>query len=357
MARSKGFQGIVARRRATTWGTAVAGGAGHGIRVLNYDPGADLEAVDDRSISGRVTMPKQYQGNRAVGPSMSTYLRYEGNTIDLALLLGTAGVPTTVDTTAKKHVLKIADQIDGIFATHAYEFLKDTKVGEVPSVKSQRVTIRGDSDSKILTIECAYIGDDWKDNSGVNTTTTIDTVTVPTNNECALFKQLVMRLNAQGGAGLGSSDARHISKFELVIERNFRRVVSTEFGDKTSQPIESDFMKVSGSFNFPEVKDTSPGGGQALMNEQMTLTRYKADITITSPNLAGAATQAFQYVIYLPDLQLRMGKGAIPGPEGPEQMVNFEAHSVLAIPTGFPAGYIDAVTIENYNQDANDPLA
>lgn len=356
MARSKGFQGIVGRKKASTWGTAVAAGSGDGVRVLSLVPDAATDALDDRAITGRVTMTKQYTGNRNVKVTMVTNLRYEGNTRDLAQVFGVAGVPSTVDTTGKKHVGKIADQIDGIFNTLAFEFLKDTKVAELPTVKWTKATIRGEIGGE-MELQLEGIGFDYTEGSATNTTTTIDTITVPANNEIALFKHLVMRLNAQGGGALGSGDVRHISKIEIVIERMQKPVFSSEFGDKTAQPIESDFMKVTGSFTFPETKDTSPGGGQGLMSEQMTLTRYKMDINITSPNLAGSATSFFAWVFYLPDIQLQMQKGQITGPEGPEQQVNFEAHSVLAIPTGFPAGYVDAIDYENVNQDGSDALA
>jgi hypothetical protein len=89
----------------------------------------------------------------------------------------------------------------------------------------------------------------------------------------------------------------------------------------------------------------------------MTASRKKAKLTITSPNLAGAATQYFQHVLWLPNLQFGEGKPGISGPEGPTWTLPFQAWHVDTIPTGFTAGYLDAVTWEVFNQNSADPLA
>lgn len=355
MARAKGFQGIVGRTKGTTWGTAVAAGAGEGVEVTSCLIDGSTQPVEDMQITGRVTQRESSAGNRDVSVTLATALRYEGNEFDIALLMGTAGVPGTVDTSAYQHALQIADQVDGLFSTLAYEFIKDTTIVEAPSVKWNSLTLRARQNERI-ELELSGIGFDYEPASVVNTTTTIDTVTLPTNREYAQFSQAVLELNAQDGADFGGSDLLYVSSFEMTVERAMEGRVSTEHGDKVTEPIETGFAKVTGSLEFPQVA-TGTGGSDAFLADQMTLARKKAKLTITSPNLAGAATQYFQHVLWFPNLQFGEGKPGIGGPEGPTWTLPFMAHHVTTIPTGFTAGYVDAVTWENFNQNATDPLA
>lgn len=353
--RAKGFQGLVMVKKGTTWGTAVAGGAGDGLRVLSLETPGNTELIEDRSI-GSVAQLHGYGGNRTVDVTLVTNLRYEGNGRLIAGVLGTAGVPTTIDVSAKQHDYKVAEQIDGIFWALAYELVKDTKVIEVPSVKWNRLVLRARA-GQACELELSGIGFDWKDDSAVNTTTTIDTVTTPTADEQALFKQAVLLANAQGGAALaGPGDGVFLASFEVTIERSLERRITTEFGDKTIQPIESDFCKVSGSLEFGEARDGT-GGNLAFMAEQMAATRKKAKLNITSPNLAGAATQKYEHVLWLPNVQFGAGKPGIPGPQGQTWTLPFQAWRVTAIPTGFPTGFTGPVSWQNFNVDAADPLA
>jgi hypothetical protein len=247
------------------------------------------------------------------------------------------------------------DDIEGIFNTLAYESMKDTKVEELPSVRWNRITIRGRSGQEI-EIELSGIAFDWKDNSAINTTTTIDTITLPANREYALMTQVVLLMNAQSGGALAAGDAVWINGFEIVIERQQEGRVSTQFADKIDQPICTGFAKVTGSFDFAALQDGT-GGNAIFLSEQMTLTRKKAKITIESPNLAGASTQKYQHVLWMPNLQFGEAKVGIPGPEGPTWTIPFHAHHVPTIPTGFTAGYLDALIWENFNQATADPLA
>lgn len=356
--RSKGFQGIVGRKVGSVWGTAVAVGSGYGLEVINLDMGdAGTDLIEDMQITGRTTQREGLAGNKLFKPKFSTGLRYEGNGKDIAQVFGTAGVPSTVDTSGKKHVFKIKDNIDGIFNTLAYEYVKDTFVAELASVKWTKLTIKGEQGQKII-LEVEGIGFDWTNASVTNDTTTIDTITLPSGREFALFSQLVMLMNANSGGGLAAgTDDVYISAFEITIERALEPRVSTRFGNRTDEPIDNGFLKVSGSFTVPAIQNDTVGGNTALDVVQAAATRQKAKFLITSPNLAGASTAYYQHVLWLPNLQLGKGRPGIPGPQGPTRVFPFEAHHVATVPTGFTSGYLDAVTWENVNVDATDGLA
>jgi len=355
MSRAKGFQGIVGRKKGSVWGTPTVPAAGDGIEVLSCVPSGGTGLIEDNQITGRVTQREASPGNRSVTVVLRTALRYEGNGREVAYVLGTAGTPATVDTTGRKHTFKIKDDLDGIFETLAYEILKDAKVEELSSVKWNKLKISGKAGERI-EIEVSGIAHDWSDASAVNTTTTIDSITLPANREFALFAQAVLLMNAQGGAGLAGSDAVYISEFEINVERAMDARFSTGGGVRCDEPIPSGYAKVSGSFGFAALQDGTGGNAQFLA-EQMAGTRKKATLTIASPNLAGSATEFFNHKLWLPNLQFGEAKVGIPGPGGPTWSVPFVAWHVATIPTGFTAGYLDALTWDNSNQDAVDALA
>jgi hypothetical protein len=355
MARAKGFQGIVGRKKGTTWNTAVVPAAADGIEVVSIVPSGGTALIEDQQITGRVTQREAQAGVKNVTVTLRTGLRYEGNGHDIAMVMGTAGVPSTVDTTGKLHVFKIKDSLDGIFNTVAYESMKDTKVEELASVKWNRLTLRGRAGERV-ELECQGIASNWKDDSASNTTTSIDSITLTATREYALVHQAVLLMNAQSGGALAAGDAVYISGFEVTIERGMDARFSTAGGQVTDEPIESGFLKVSGSFDFPALQDGT-GGNAVFLAEQMAATAKKATLTITSPNLAGSATEYYKHKLWFPYLQFGEAKVGIPGPGGPTWSIPFMAWHVTTIPTGFTSGYLDAVTWENSNRLATDVLA
>jgi len=353
--RAKGFQGIVGRKKGATWNTAVVPAAADGIEVLSVVPSGGTDLIEDNQITGRVTQREASAGLKNMTVVLRTALRYEGNGFDVAMVTGLAGAPTTVDTTGKLHVFKIKDSMDGIFNTLVYESVKDTKVEELSSVKWNKLKISGKSGERV-EIEISGIVANWTDASGTNTTTSIDSITLTATREYALFHQAVLWMNAQSGGALSGSDAVRISEFEINVERGMDARFTTGGGQVCDEPIENGFLKVSGSFGFAALEDGT-GGNAAFLAEQMAATAKKATLAISSPNLAGSATEKYSWKFWLPNLQFGAAKVGIPGPGGPTWSIPFTAWHVATVPTGFTAGYLDAVTIENTNRLTTDVLA
>jgi hypothetical protein len=359
VARAKGFQGICGRKKGATWNTAVVPAATDGIEVISLVPSGGTALIEDQQITGRVTQREAAAGVKNVTVTLRTALRYEGNGHDVAMVMGTAGTPATVDTTGRLHVFKVKDDLDGIFNTLAYESIKDTKVEELTSVKWTGCKITGKPGERV-EIELTGIASNWLSSdttpAASNTTTTIDSITITAAREYALFHQAVLWMNAQGGAGLAGTDAVYISGFEINIERGLDARHSTQGGQIMDEPIPNGFTKVSGSFDFAALQDGT-GGNAVFLAEQMVATAKKATLTITSPTLAGSATEYYKWKLWFPYLQFGEAKVGIPGPGGPTWSIPFQAWHVATIPTGFTAGYLDAMTIENTNKLATDVLA
>lgn len=358
MARAKGFQTLIAFKKGTTWGTAVAGGALDGIWVKapNF-PDGGTELIENMQLTGVSTQKPPTLGDRRATGNPVADLVYEGLDTLIAQVMGTAGAPTTVDTTARQHVFKIKDDLDGIFGTYAYEALKDTKIFEAPSFKLTGFTIRGKANQNI-EIEFRGIASDFTDASAVNTTTTIDTVTVPANSQyLATFGQLAFQMNAQTGAALDSSAAYYISEFELSVDRVMEAVVTTRFGNKVDEPHQNGFTTVNLRVTFAHYQDGT-GGNSALIADQMAGTEKKAKLILTSTVLAGASTQMFQYVFWLPRIvALPAEKPKMTGPGIVSWSQSFRCYHVGTIPTGFTAGYTQALVVDCFNQRTTDALA
>lgn len=360
MARAKGYQGIVGLKKATVWGTAVACGALDGLEVHSANVVANRGIIARKGITGRVTQLTPDMGNVDVNGPITLPLRYEGAGRLIAGLFGTAGVPTTVDTTARTHVFKIADSTDGIFWTLAYEVLKDTLVYEFNTLKITGITLRWSTPGHV-EIEVRTIGHNFSDASATNTTTTIDTITTPTYNEIAQARQAAggVLMNAQSGGALGAGDAVYVTGGEITFERPLNAVFTSEFGDKSSEPEppsgDDPFFKVTGSLTFANLQNGT-GGNSAFVAEQIARTRKKMTILFTGDNLAGSATKKYEHKLFFPDVVFGEGKPTLAagtlGWQAP-----FESHHVTAAPTGFTAGYVDACTWENTNQIATDVLA
>lgn len=363
MADSKGYQGIVGWRKATAWGTALAAGAGHGIEIINSTMAANRQLEPDNSIVGRVTQREPDKGNLVVAGSILMPLRYEGPHRILAGLQGTAGVPATVDISARAHVLKTADSVSGIFYSLAYEIIKDTLIHEFNTVKVLGVTLRAQIPGRV-TLEARLLGHDFSDGGSgmpalVNTTTTIDTVTGSANKEIAQARQMAVWLNAQAAGALSGSDAKHVTAVELNINRILEADYSTEFGDRSSEPVppngEGPFFTVDGSMTFKNLKNGTPGNSGFVAN-QLNRDLQKIILRFIGDGLAGAATEKYSHILYLPMVAFGDGKPALAG-GGNGWTLPFSSYHVDAIPTGFPAGYLDACTWVNTNKDTADPLA
>jgi hypothetical protein len=361
MAKSKGYQGIVGLKKATTWGTAVACGALDGLEVLSVDLEANRGIIPRPTISGRVSRIEGDPGNIEVGGSIRVPLRYESCGRLIAGLFGTAGVPATIDTSGRVHTFKIADSIDGIFWTLAYEVLKDTTIFEFNTVKPTSVTLRWQIPGEAI-LEVEFIGSNFTDASVINTTTTIDTITLSANNELAQARHLAggIRLNAQAGGALGANDAVDCTAGEVTISRPLERDFTTALGYLSSEPMppqgDAAFLTVSGSLTFSQYQTGSPGGNTAYVMEQLNRTTKKMDWSFVGDGLAGAATEKYSHKLYFPMVVFGSGKPKLAaGALG--WQVPFESHHVTASPTGFPAGSVDACTWINTNKFTTDILA
>jgi hypothetical protein len=355
MAVAKGFLTVAGFKKAATWGTPVTCATGDGIEIISESVAGTRELIEDMQITGAASQRGGDAGNMTVGGDLVTAARYEGLEPITAQVFGTAGVPTTVDTTAYQHKLKLANALDGIFGTLAIQ--KQVEVHEIDSAKITGFSFKCDAGQR-AEITYRVAGRNLAENtsSGTNNNTTASSITLPSNRAFLLFRQLVVRINAQSGAAFGTTDKVWVAGVSLDVDRAVKGdLFTTQGGYLVDEGIQDGFTKVTGTITFAKF-ETGTGGNDTLFAAQLAKTAKKMDWTFTGDSLAGSTTQYFQWVFNFPYVQFTEGTPQVGGPGIVTWSANFSAFRTTAAPTGM-TGVTEPVELHIFSQRATDPLA
>jgi len=209
-------------KKGSEWGTAVALAAGDEIKLLgNSGLQPPTYPLVPAKESNTPFVKVSHLGlQEPVEISPKAIMRYDNGRLNtlLAMILGTAGVPTKVSTTnAYKHVFQWADDIAGLFVTWVEE--RAGKIYEVPSAKVYKTEFSFEEGE--LKITLSLRGDTCKDDSSVNTATQIDAITIPASalGTEITFKQAVVKMNAEADGDVSSETALVLEDFSMVFER------------------------------------------------------------------------------------------------------------------------------------------
>jgi len=350
MGAGKGFATIFGYKKASAWGTPVLLGAGNGAEFVSESLAPDAQLIPDEQISGKSTKLQGDKGNEFHSGDIVLDHKYEGIETLIALAMGTAGVPTQVGTdNAYKHVFKPAESREGLFATFA--FGKQVAVWEYPTAKVGGFTLNCATGKRArLTFPIIPQGLNINTTGGVNKTSTISSVTLPTNRDFLLFKDMKISV-----AALGDALAEvYASEFEIAADPKFEKDdVTTKYGYLIDEPIGDGFVTHMGKLRFTKYNDNA-GGNDALISALLTKVPKKMKIVWTGPVIGATA---FSLTLWLPCVQFATGQANVGGPQRIPLDLNFEAARTLVLPSGFPAGYLDGLTMELVNQRATDALA
>lgn len=338
-----GTEILAAAKKASAWGTAVSVGANDGILLLSESL-LKRRSVELDAAAGQTFFQEADRGLIEVGGDLTAQLRYDGLTMLLAMLFGTAGSPVQQGgTAAYLHTLQLAGNTDGKFATLAID--KVVHKQEYPSVKVLGATIRGEA-GRPLEVTFQVTADDLL--APAVTNTSLASVTYRTRSNRVMFAQGVFRINAQGGAALASpADVVQPAGFELAIRRPLVGDYLAGNANKIAEPLGDGIPEITLSLRFPVFNAaTWPAALQAD-------SRYKADIVFTGALLAGAyyykATFEFPHLVVDETSAQIQGAGKIPNP------VSFRALRAAAAPSGMTA--VLPVTLSLINTQTTDPLA
>lgn len=338
---------IVGLKKATTWHTPVACGAGDGLLVLSDGIKATVPMELDDS-AGQEWISQADPGLKDIKVTPEAYMRYEGFETALALIMGIAGAPVQQEATAAYlHTLRLASNIFGKFATLAALKLTN-KVWELPSIKLHGFKITSEM-NKPAKISFEGIADTLDRGSAVNTTVTIASVTIPDAvNRLFMDKNTVVRVNDQSGAALDDT----MKIYPSSIEFSFSRPMDSEpvaGQDGVDEPMDNGFPTAMLTMKFPRYN----AANDAFFTDWDNFTSKKMDITFTGKAIEGAYN--YQHKLIMPHLKVDNPEAPVSGPGKIPFSLTFQVLAASSAPTGM--AYADPFWLEIINKRTTDPLA
>jgi len=249
MARKTSGQWIVALKKGSVWGTAVAlNSSGRGIKVT--ETGAlykQREYIIDDSI-GISFRKNSVVGKGFVDVTLSGFLHFGSPIWEImALVMGddTVGAAGT----DYSHVMKYQDTADGLFSTLcAYD---GNVVREIPSVKWTSFTIKG-AGASLMEWTAKGIGSNSFLSGQVNTA--LSSVTYLTDNYVPF--NVSMRINDEADVELDSGNSIYASEFEFSVDRKFEpEYLTSGTLYETGEPPAKGFTESILNVTFPYEQD------------------------------------------------------------------------------------------------------
>ena len=352
MARGIGSAAKAAFRKQAAFITPLAVGAGHGFEYGQERIVVDSSLILDEQITG-VAMPgASLQGQQIVqGAVQGIDAQYEQNVVFtmLAMVFGTAGAPATVQTTGKKHTLKLAPDNYGLYGTLVID--KTVAVHEVIGFKPMGFTLTVRA-NEVVGLEIRGIAYKLDPASAVNTSGTFASVTFPATRLKVPFKDCQFYMNkdtdAQLDVTLPSPDQICISDFSIEVDRSFEAQVTTCGALFTDEPPTNGFVRPKGSMTFPVYETANhPFFRDGVKDKQ----KYKAILDIQSGVLVGAGPATYAITLYLPLLQFDAGMPNVTGSGKIPFAPSFTCARAVSTPAGMPDVNIAAELINAFATD------
>lgn len=348
---TKGFSSIAAFKHAAVWGTAVACGASTQVEFFSDGITDEIQRLVNEQLTGSHQRRPADVGNKFFRGELPAPLKYESLTPILAHALGIAGVPTTVEAAISfRHALKPKKHLDGIFGTLVFDYTDEIHEYASHKLTGFRIEVNADDQIARITFRGAASDQARNTSSGTNNTTTILTVTLYGVRDRVLWRQGAIRANAQGGAGLGAGDLlKHCKSFMLDFERTAKvDDVTLTRGFLIDEPTGDGHVIMTGELGFSQYSLNN----RDRYTEALAQSRQKMDAIFTG---AALGANNYKFSAYMNEVQFS-GRPNIGGAGSVAWTLPFECHEAAAVPTGFPTGYTDGITIELVNSLATDPL-
>lgn len=188
----------------------------------------------------------------------------------------------------------------------------------------------------------------WGVSQGINNDSTRSAITTISDRDVALFSQMRVYLNAQAGADFAAGDEAYVSGVEIGITANMDSRVTTQFGYRIEEPAfgGGGWPEVTLGINWSAFTDRN----RKHLIDQMRKSQLKGKVVLTGPQVASSG-YAHSITFWLNGIQFDTGDPNVGGPGVEAFDVQGKAHSVVAVPTGFPSGHSKAVKLEIINAE------
>jgi hypothetical protein len=336
---AQGADCIIAYQKGTAWNTPVTVNLPNAGLLLNDWPlGNGLgPLVYSNSLSGSGGRSNAIRGLNKLNADVSTELRYSGLEHLFAQIMGTAVAPTTVDGTARVHVFNLADNVDGLFDTVAVQKVGPTAAPALPiwvwnSCKWGGFTITFTADGlatmtvPVIASKCEPI------THALNTS--LAAVTYRTKFLNVFGTHVKFRANPASGIALADTDRFYPSQIVLTFTRNLDSDYVMDGSGVQPEPYYTDFYQISLSLTFPVYGAGTLQANNTFLTNAFAETSMKMDITCTSPQLAGAATEFYKWLFEFPNVTVGDVQMPISGPGAIPQNVELAALSATTAPAG-----------------------
>jgi hypothetical protein len=291
-------------KKAVTWGTAVALGAGYGLpveslggfnRVQDYISAKESDSPMVRSSMLDVIKP--------VDATYGVQMLYDPGMIGtmLALLMGTAGAPTQQGATAAYlHTLQLADSIFGKFGTLAAEF--PSIIWEAAAVKPLEFSLKA-TDKGFMGAEFKLRGNTIIDNSAVNTATQMDALTYVDRVTRVLFRHNTVYMNDQTAGDATGTAAWNVNGIEIDFKRQGFDEPRGANSISILEPIEGAQPDIRLKLSFPRFDSVNA----VLEDKAIADTYQKAVIVFTGPLIASSYYYFIKF--FFPNLRMLVPTG------------------------------------------------
>jgi hypothetical protein len=210
MAKITGSETILGIRQGSTYGTAVAIGAGHQLVVEDYNSDGAVTVGESNNIGANLSMDKSADVLKVdYTVSINQQARYNdgGLPLLLAAFLGASAAPVeqTTDEDDYMHRLTWSPTANKFLTVAAKR--TTTEVIEFPSCYVTDINIETGETNGYLTYSASLIASGRVLDSSTNTAATMANATVLGSSIIAHNKNDYLWINAQGGDALDSGDA------------------------------------------------------------------------------------------------------------------------------------------------------
>lgn len=315
-------------KKASVWGTAVALGATNGVNckaISGFNRVQELMRAEE--IDTPLPLSAALDVVKEVEPVLTTDYLYDPGALGslVAGLFGTAGTPTQQGaTTAWKHTLQWADSNGGIFFTFAAEL--PGKIWEMASAKATEWSLKS-AGGGIIQSELKLRGNIIIDNSAVNAAAQMDALTYNDRDNRVLFRQQVVKMNAQSAGDVASESALNCTNVEIGFKRQGYDSLHPAGSYSIVEPAEGGYPDIRVKLTFPRFDATNAAFFQTAVAE----TTQKMLVSYTSASEAGAG-YPYSLKLYFPRLRMLVPEASYE--EIVKNGIELVAEQAAAAPTG-----------------------
>lgn len=318
----------VGAKKGSVWGTAVALGALNGVNCKNV---SGFNRSQGLLVATEVDQPLPRSGAldniKEVEPTIQTDHLYDPGQLGslIAGVYGTAGAPTIQGaTTAYKHTLQLADTNWGIFFTVGIEY--PGKIWECASAKPIEWTLKS-AGGGIIQSEVKLRGNTIIDTSAVNLAAQMDALTYNDRDNRILFRQQVVKMNAESGADVTSATALNCTEVEVSVRRQGYDSLHPAGQYDIVEPAEGGYPEIRVKLKFPRFDAVNA----AFVATAIAETTQKMLIAFTSSVEAGVG-YPYSLKLYFPRLRMLVPEAS--WEEIVKNGIELVAEQAAANPTG-----------------------